>query len=392
MQVVLKRANVTRALALIRQHPGISRAELARALHLTKSSVSDAVQNLLRVGLVYEGGQGHITTSGRKPRQLVFARDFGQIIAIDLGGTTLRAAVADLDGTILARTQDTIDRWHLEDQLADTVAKMLAHKRAARPVAIGIGVAGTVDRTGGTVLDAPALERSSWNIMGCLRTVTSLPVALDNDVNLAALGEQWRGAARGHRNVVCLSIGTGIGAGLIIDGYLYRGARGLAGEAGHLYQHPEGPAQAYDTFGDLELQAAGFGIAQRAKKSLVWATSRKSDVSDPRIPLEAADAHAVFLAAEKGDRPSVEIIEHAATQIGIAVGNIISLLDPEVVVLLGGIGLGQVARLLPMIRGVIRRITPPVSRDQVVIVGGELGDDAVLVGAACAGQQMLGLQ
>jgi len=374
LQAILRRANVSRVLASIRQHPGTSRADLARSLNLTRSSVSDAVQSLLRLGLVREGGRGQLATSGRKPRQLLFARDFGQIIAVDLGGSTLRAAVVNLNGDILCRTQAPAEPQRLEKQLVGAVTRMLGHPRALRPLAIGIGVAGTVDQASGIVYDAPALQRSRWNVIAPLRTVTRLPVVLDNDVNLAGLGEQWRGAARGRKNVACLSVGTGIGAAFIIDGRLYRGARGLAGEAGHLYQHSEIPSHAYDTFGDLELQAAGFGIARRA-----------------RISPDGHDARAVFRAAERGDPVSLAIVDHAATQIGIAVGNIISLFDPEVVVLLGGIGLGQVDRILPRVKEVIRHITPPGSRDQVAIVAGELGDDAVLIGAACAGQRALGL-
>lgn len=393
MEAALARTNVRRVLALIREHPGISRAELARTLHLTKSSVSDAVRSLIGAGVVFDGGRGHTATTGRKPRQLVFARNFGQIVAVDLGGTTLRAAVVDLDGAILARAQEPVDRRHLEDTLTRLVGRMLTHEKVGRPLAVGIGVAGTVDRVRGIVLDAPALERMDWDILGVLRAVSVLPVALDNDVNLAALGEQWKGAARGHANVVCLSVGTGIGAGLIIDGRLCRGARGLAGEAGHLYQRPGSPEQTYETFGDLELEAAGYGIARRAQEALAPAAARGVSAGEASLhPSRSADAHPVFLAAEKGDRVSAEIVQDAATKIGIAVGNIISLLDPEIVVLLGGIGLGQAPRLLPAIRDVVRHITPPGSRGQVSIVGGDLGDDAVLIGAACAAQDMLGLR
>jgi predicted NBD/HSP70 family sugar kinase len=380
MEAALARANVRRALALIRERPGISRAELARALHLTKSSV-------------YDGGRGQTSATGRKPRQLVFARSFGQIVTVDLGGSTLRAAAVDLDGTILAQAREPVDRRHLEDRLTRIVGRMLAHEQVRRPLAVGIGVAGTVDRVQGIVLDAPALARANWDIFGVLRAVSALPVALDNDVNLAALGEQWKGAARGHANVVCLSVGTGIGAGLIIDGHLYRGARGLAGEAGHLYQRPGRPEQIYETFGDLELEAAGYGIARRAQEALAPTASRGVSAGESTSrPQRSANAHSVFLAAEKGDRASVEIVQNAATKIGIAVGNIISLLDPEIVVLLGGIGLGQANRLLPAVRDVVRHITPPGSRGHVTIVGGDLGDDAVLIGAACAAQDMLGLR
>lgn len=321
-----------------------------------------------------EGGRGQLATSGRKPRQLLFARDFGQIITVDLGGSTLRAAVVNLDGEILARSQTPVEPRRLERQLGEVVAQMLKHPRALRPLSVGIGVAGTVDQASGLVYDAPALQRSRWNVTAFLRPVTRLPIVLDNDVNLAGLGEQWRWAARGRRYVACLSGGTGIGAAFIIDGHLYRGARGLAGEAGHLYHRPEMPPHPFDTFGDLELQAAGFGIARRGS-----------------ISPDGHDARPVFRATERGDPASAAIIDHAATQIGIAVGNIISLFDPEVVALLGGIGLGQVDLILPRVQQVIRRITPPGSRDQVAIVPGELGDNAVLVGAACAGQRTLGL-
>lgn len=370
---------------MIRQRPGISRADLARTLHLTKSSVSDAVGALIRLGLVRDRGRISTSTAGRKPRRLFFNAAFGQIMALDLGGTTLRAAVVDLDGRVLSRLQEEARPPELEEQLARLTRRMLADRAAVRPLAVGIGVAGTVDRHRGTVLDAPALHRRNWDLAGFVNpAVSELPIVLDNDVNLAALGEQWQGAARGRGDVVCLSIGTGIGAGVIVGGRLYRGARGLAGEAGYLYQRAEAPAQPYDAFGDLELQAAGVGITRRA---------RQVGAEDEMSASNGADgAHAVFLAAEAGDRISNAVIDHAATQIGIAVGNVISLLDPEMVVLVGGIGLAQAPRLLPAIREIVRRIAPPIARDQVDIVGGALGDDAVLIGAACAAQDALGLR
>lgn len=376
---------------------------MARSLHLTKSSISDAVRSLIRLGLVRERGHAHISTAGRKPRRLFFAGEFGQIIALDLGGTTLRAAVVDLDGAVLSRVQEDANPSLLEAQLARLTRRMLAQRAARRPLAVGIGVAGTIDRRQRVVLDAPAFERRDWPLAAVLHIAVSqpaggaLPIVLDNDVNLAALGEQWRGAAQGRANVVCLSIGTGIGAGVIVDGRLYRGARGLAGEAGYLYQRPDAPLRVYDTFGDLELQAAGVGITRRAQEAhrdpgSLTAPRDGSGTHAGGTPHGADGAHAVFLAAEAGDSISTGVIEHAATQIGIAVGNVVSLLDPEMVVLVGGIGLGQAPRLLPAIREVVRRIAPPVAREQVAIVGGELGDDAVLIGAACAAQEMLGLR
>ena len=350
-----------------------------------------------------ERGRVHTSTAGRKPRRLFFAGAFGQIIALDLGGTTLRAAVVDLDGTVLCRVQEDANPSLLEAQLARLIRRMLAERTARRPLAVGIGVAGTVDRQQGIVLDAPAFERQDWPLAAVLHAAVlqppggALPIVLDNDVNFAALGEQWRGAAQGRANVVCLSIGTGIGAGVIVNGRLYRGARGLAGEVGYLYQRPDAPVRAYDTFGDLELQAAGVGITRRALQArenpLSLAAPPYGAAGDVDGSPDGADgARAVFLAAEAGDTISTGIIDQAAIQIGIAVGNVVSLLDPEMIVLVGGIGLGQAPRLLPAIREVVRRIAPPVAREQVAIVGGELGDDAVLIGAACAAQEMLGLR
>lgn len=396
MQAVLGRANVRTTLTHIRRRPGISRVELAHTLHLTKSSVSDATRSLIRVGLVRERGRVKTSTAGRKPRRLFFAADFGQIIALDLGGTTLRAAVVGLDGRVLRRVQEPADPPQLDAQLARLTRAMLADRSARRPLAVGIGVAGTVDRSRGLVLDAPAFARNDWPLAGLVRAAArqaagaELPIALDNDVNYAALGEQWRGAAEGRANVICLSIGTGIGAGVIVDGKLYRGARGLAGEAGYLYQRSGVPADAYDTFGDLELQAAGIGITRRARG--LTSSMDEPAAQGARTRTERDGAHAVFLAAEAGERGAAGVIDHAATQIGIAVGNVVSLLDPEMVVLVGGIGLGQAPRLLPAIRDVVRRIAPPVAREQVAIVAGELGDDAVLIGAACAAQELLGLR
>jgi len=363
----------------IREHPGITRAQLARLCRLSKPAVTEIVRSLISVGLVREDGVGTVPT-GRKPIRLRMRYEDFLTVAIDVGGTNLRGALVNLNGEILWRHSERTDPGDLEGQLLSVTEQLLHRAHDARVIGIGVGVPGTVDPVTGVVWNAPALGKRDFNVIELLKKRFQLPVVVENDVNLAAVGEHWRGAARGAQNAVCISIGTGIGAGLIIGGGLYRGSHNLAGEVGYFFFGNRPPDTPLDGFGDLESRASGWGIRQRALHEL-----GRVNASSPLYPFiadsKSLDARSVFEASAAGDPLAQEIAGEAAFWIGATVAAIVSLLDVDVVVLTGGI-MRHHAQILPTVNEVVAFVAVPETRDLVDIQLGKLGDEAVLIGAA----------
>jgi predicted NBD/HSP70 family sugar kinase len=191
-----------------------------------------------------------------------------------------------------------------------------------------------------------------------------VPTRVDNDVNLAALGEMWRGAGRGCRHLLFVAPGTGIGAGVIIDGRLHRGAHHFAGEIGYSCPGPEHLEADYGLLGRLEVLASGPGLLRQARQRL-----------GERLPADAT-ARDVFEMARAGDAEAIALCEETATLIGIAVANVVTVLDPEIIVFGGGLSRDEA--LLSRVREVVYRIVPV--RPEIVVSA--LGEDAQLYGAA----------
>jgi predicted NBD/HSP70 family sugar kinase len=207
-----------------------------------------------------------------------------------------------------------------------------------------------------------------------LRRRFPVPVQVENDVNLAALGEMWRGAGRGRRHLLFVAPGTGIGAGIIIDGRLHGGAHHFAGEIGYCCPSPEYLDEDYGLLGCLETLASGPGLLRRARERL-----------GGRLRADAT-ARDVFEMARAGDAEAAALCEETATLIGIAVGNVVAALDPEVVVFGGGLS-REGESLLGRVREVVYRMVPV--RPEIVV--STLGDDAQLHGAVRAALEAAGL-
>lgn len=369
--------HIAETIRLIRENEGITRTQLAQELFLSKAAVSGIVRQLMNVGIVQEAGQEVTSKIGRNRIRLCFKEDRYDIAAIDCGGSNLRAAITDLYGQIrFSRSEPPKADGSIDEQLRSLVDLLLENTKKERLLGLGIGVAGTIDSYTKTVLASPALGKKDWMIAQELEDEYGIPVLIDNDVNLAALGESWRGTARGEENVICVSVGTGIGAGLIIDGQLYRGSHNLAGEIGYLYNARTLPQASYNGFGAFELRASGYGILQQALKRLEnGATSLVSE------DLTKLSTKLIIKGSADGDPLARDLIENACTEIGISVANIISILDVDAVVLTGGLIRG-LPEILPRVQRAISLICPPEMREKVKVRVGKLKDRCVLVGAA----------
>ncbi|MCW3005511.1 MAG: glcK2, partial [Solirubrobacterales bacterium] len=224
----------------IRGHPSRSRAEIVRSRGLSRAVVAQRVQELLDRGLVELGDAGP-STGGRAPRLLRFRRDAGHLLVADLGATSIDVALADLAGQVLVHVEEPADIGDGPDAVLGRVTELFHELLAGTPRltsqlwGVGIGVPGPVEFDSGRAVAPPIMP--GWDdfpVSDYFRERFGVPVWVDNDVNVMALGELRAGVARGHDNVLFVKMGTGVGAGLVVDGRLHRGSQGSAGDVGHI--------------------------------------------------------------------------------------------------------------------------------------------------------------
>jgi glucokinase len=306
-------------------------------------------------------------------------------IGIDLGGTTLKAGLVGPTGEILEEKRIDTELRNPETlfkQVIDTALSLRDDKSAgARVAGIGIGIPGLVNRKTNRIEVMPNLPAlSEIDITSELSSQTGLPVILDNDANAAAYGELQVGASRGRREVFFITLGTGIGAGLIINGQIYRGAAGFAGEFGHMTIDPEGIECACGNIGCLETIASGPNIVRRTRERLY--RDRTSSLSRLAIPRDREfTAEDIARAAREGDEMAQVMMERTGMFLGIALAAVVNLLNVEMVVMGGGVMDAGDLILKPTIKETRRRAFPP-SFNSCEIVIAKLGATAGMIGAA----------
>jgi len=250
----------------------------------------------------------------------------------------------------------------------------------AEILGVGVGAPGPLDTKRGIVLLTPNLGWVNMPLRQLIHDRLGLPAALDNDANCAVLGEWWVGAARGARHAIGITIGTGIGGGLIIDGQLYHGASDVAGEIGHTTIDTEGRRCKCGNYGCLEAYASGPNIALRAVEELeAGAESRLRALVDG--DLAKVTAQTVYQAAADGDELALEVVNDTAKFLGVGIGNLLNVLNPDVVVVCGGVTLAGDHLFEPLRREVARRAFKPAV-NACRIVPGELAGTAGVYGAA----------
>jgi glucokinase len=306
-------------------------------------------------------------------------------LVADLGGTNMRTAVVDEDGGIVNRSSLPTDAQQGRD---DVVARLLGALRdtlsavAGRQViGIGVSVAGPTDLETGMMYHPPNLpEWHGFSVKQALSEQFGLPVSVANDASLAALAEHRYGAGRGYTHMVYLTISTGIGGGIIVDGELYEGAQGLAGEIGHMTIDRGGPQCTCGNVGCLEMLASGTAVARMARERLQ--SGDASVVLDSAGgDIERIDAAMVTRAARAGDEMAVWIVDEVARNLGIGIVGVVHALDPGVIVLGGGMT-RELDLFMPGIDGVLQARAIRLPEGRPLIVPAQLGDDGGLLGAA----------
>ncbi len=305
----------------------------------------------------------------------------GPTLGIDLGGTNSRVAVVDGAGSVLAEAREATPPTFAE--LRSTIVRLASHvgRGQAPVVAVGVGAAGLVDGDGVVyhAPNTPALAQVA--LRAELVDALALPVVVDNDANVAAWGEVCHGAARGVEHALVITLGTGVGGGIVIGGRLYRGSQGFAGEVGHWQFDPLAGRCACGEPGHWEVVASGTGLGARARRAA--ATGRAPAVlARAGGEVDAVTGVHVGESARAGEPDGVEILEAWAVDVAIGFAGLVNVLDPALVVVSGGIvALGDVV-LEPIRRAFTDRVQAARRRAPVPVVAAMLGDRAGVVGAA----------
>jgi glucokinase len=305
------------------------------------------------------------------------------VFAADLGGTHLRAAAVDREGMIqyqLKRSTPQAEKPN-EIVLALVTAARECQQQAARNGrhirAVSIAVPGTVDVSEGVVIKAPNVPcLDGFRLSAALESELDWPAILENDANAAAVGEMWQGAGRGSQTIICITLGTGVGGGIILNGKLWRGANGSAGEIGHMAVDPfDGVPCPCGSRGCLEVYASATAIVRMTREAT------------PRYPnsvlhkCENVTSETVYNAGIKGDELALEVFRRMGVYLGIGIASLINLLNPEVIVVGGGVANGWKLFEQHMRQQVTERAFPLPART-VKILQAQCGDDAGLLGAA----------
>jgi predicted NBD/HSP70 family sugar kinase len=382
---LLRRLNSAAILRTIRASGPISRPQLARETGLSKPTVNEVVELLLRSGYLTESradGDTYPRRPGPRARLVRFRGNMGHVLGIDIGANKVLALVADLAGEVVAaeRRRTGSRERRSADTLLELVATVGEAALAAARVrksglkAVGVGTPGVVDPLSGRVTLAPQL--GGWEgipLASRLETIFPKPVLVDNEVRLSLLAERWRGVARSVDDALFVQIGVGIGGGVLIGGDVYRGASGAAGEIGYL---PVFDAdEASDGLGPFEHAAGGSAFARLGRRA---AESGQSPLllelagGDP----DAIDAEAVFAAASQGDAGARAILDDVLERLARGIASAVALLNPSAVIVGGGVSRAGAALLEPLERRICELVPVPPR-----VALSSLGDESVALGA-----------
>lgn len=378
---LLRKENLSQVLRCLYQNTPISRAQISKKVSLSAPVVSEIIGELLDAGFALERGLGK-STGGKRPILLDFHQDAAQIVAVDFGGTKAIGAVTDLRANILY--EETIQTYQKKgDELAELflsfIADLLSH--CERPIlGIGVGTPGLVDETEGLVRFSANLKWENFPLKKIVEERFELPTYVSHDTNAAALGELIFGAGRGTNNSLVMMLGTGIGAGIIINNEIYSGSKYGAGELGHIVVIEDGELCSCGRKGCLETVASGWGMSHQAE---MQAKKRQDSLLYELGKTEEYSPIMVEKALLAGDQLAREIVEQAGHYLGVVLASAIHMIIPDRIIIGGGItSFGE-----PLFEAIVTAINEhslPLLLTETEVVTSELGKTAGLVGAVAS--------
>jgi glucokinase len=302
------------------------------------------------------------------------------VIGIDLGGTKINGALADLEGKVLSKFTMPTNASEGEQAVLGRIVEVIetviekANKTVDEIKTIGIGSPGPLDAKAGIIVTTPNLPFRNFQLVKPIIEKFNIPTFLDNDANVAAIGEYMLGSGKGTTNMVYITVSTGIGGGAILDGRVYRGSTSNALEVGHMTIVPDGPRCNCGNNGCIEALASGTAIARQAREAI--AAGLETTLSG----LDVVTSYEVYKEAQAGDKVSKDILDKSFNYLGIAVANIITSFDPEMFVIGGGVSqMGDV--LFDKVQQVVNKRCFKSMSENCKIVPAGLGTDAGVMGA-----------
>lgn len=380
---LMKSLNRSLILNTIREKGPISRADIAKMTKLTPPTVSNIVRELLDSQIIIESNQGE-SRGGRKPTMLIINAKNFYVIGLDVGPKDIKALMTDLNANIVEELEKDIPQNITNEELLSLMKESISDLLNRKPldqnlIGIGVGMHGMVDVERGVSLFAPNLQLRDIPIKDYLEKEFKMLVKVENDARAMALGEAWFGNGNGADSVVCVNVGRGIGAGIINNGKLFHGEHFIGGEIGHMTIDIDGPRCTCGNFGCLQALAAGPVIAERAAKEI--ALGKESLLTEmANGQLEQIDGKMIYEAAVKGDALSRRILAETGSYLGIGLTNLIHTVDPDRIVIGGGVA-NAGDFLLDNVKKTIeqRALTTPAKNTK--IVRSKLGVHATAIGA-----------
>lgn len=303
------------------------------------------------------------------------------VLAADLGGTNLRMAAVDRDGKILHRTKHNTPKSDRADEIVSAIVEaasecLQAVKKKGWIKAFGAAVPATLNAPEGIILKAPNLPAlDGFRFSATVSDELNLPVVLENDANAAAIGENWLGASKGFANSICVTLGTGVGGGIILNGNILRGVDGTAGEIGHICVEPLGEPCGCGSRGCVEQYSSATAVVRLTRE---LENQYPKSILQNKTRLTSLD---VYEAGKTGDELALEVFRKMGFYLGIALADLVNVLNPEIIVIGGGAAAGWdlfIGHIQDQIRK--RAFDEPAARAK--LVRAELGDDAGILGAA----------
>lgn len=361
-QDLVRRQNRAIIINLLRLNGPLSRTDIAERAGLAPSCLTRLMRELLAEGVVVEIGKQD--SNGGRPAVLVALNAaYARTIGVKVEARRIVAASVDMRGVIVERVERRFGRAPSPDEAIDAIVELASALRGERTLGLGVSISGFVDPVTGVDLYSPILGWEQAPLRDPLAARLGLPVWVENDVNALALAERWYGAGRGFRDFVCITVGEGIGAGVVIQGEIYRGAFGGAGELGHITIDPDGPVCRCQERGCLEVYASDRFLVEEAHR------------------LGFASIAEMAAAARDGGNGARDAFSRMGKFLGFGTKNLVNLLNPEAVVL-GGERMEEADLFLPALEDEVCRHSFPAEAEKLCIVPAELGSDGFLIGPA----------
>lgn len=370
---------------ILRMSAPINKAEIARRAGLSVPTVMKIVDEFDQNDLIRKVGKGE-SSAGKKPELLELVEDAYYIVGVDMGRSHIKVIVMDMAGRIVTsqsmQTGNTNPPEQLIKRLLDLIQQTIEKSGVPteRLLGLGIGMPGLLDRQNGVVLFSPDFAWENVQLIQPIQQYFQLEIEFENSNRALGMGERWFGAGQYSEYFICVNLGHGIGSAIVEHGKFYRGTSGSSGEIGHMTLEPNGPPCTCGNHGCLEALASGNAIARQARE-LICRGKGEAILAQAGGDLDAVEAKEVFAAARIGDAQAQRIVQRAAEYIGIALASYINLLDPDLLILSGGMtNAGEI--LLEPLEKVIcaRRLHAGGGKFRMSV--SKLGRDGTAIGAA----------